>query len=124
VVKLTAWAKDISEMYGLGLWLTQPSVRRAVGALPCGYSSQGMKLDPHLYVELSLIMDGSKSQLHPLPVWCVQKLYHYLTLMEAAWMIKYSCFFAVLCTFSCTVVITLAHACNCRSGEGSHICYV
>jgi hypothetical protein len=43
-----------------------------------------------------------------------------LTLQESAWMIRHSCFSALPCTF----VITLAHACGCRSGRGSHICYV
>jgi hypothetical protein len=46
-------------MYRLGLWPTQPPVHRAVGALPCGYISQGMKLDLHLCVDLRLRMDGS-----------------------------------------------------------------
>jgi len=59
VVQLPAWERIISKIYRLGLWLTQPPVHWAPGALPCGYSSQGVKLDPHLYVELKLGMDGS-----------------------------------------------------------------
>jgi hypothetical protein len=59
VVQLPAWARDISKMYILGLWPTQPPVHMAVGALPCGYNSQGMKLDLCLYVDLRLRVDGS-----------------------------------------------------------------